>query len=136
MKHIEDAIQIEYVARARQLFPWVGDLLYHVPNGGRRDIMTAVRLKKLGVVPGIPDINIDVPVTGYCGMRIEFKKDVKQKPRQNQESIHRQLRGYGYYVAIHFSPAEALEETAFYFTLSADYGVSCAARSIYTSFVK
>lgn len=35
-------------------------LLHHIPNGKKRDIKTAVRLKKLGVKPGIPDICLPV----------------------------------------------------------------------------
>lgn len=33
-----------------------GVIIYHVPNGEKRDIRTAVRLKEIGVVPGVPDL--------------------------------------------------------------------------------
>jgi hypothetical protein len=39
-----------------QKFP--GVLIYHCPNGEHRSISTGIRLKKLGVIRGIPDLFI------------------------------------------------------------------------------
>lgn len=31
-------------------------VIFHVPNGGKRGLIEAVNLKRMGVVPGVPDI--------------------------------------------------------------------------------
>ena len=39
-------------------------VMYHIPNGGRRDAITGARLKAEGVVAGVPDIFLAVPRQG------------------------------------------------------------------------
>ena len=48
-------------------------LLFHVPNGGRRDKVTAARLKTQGVKPGVPDLFLPVARHGKHGLWIELK---------------------------------------------------------------
>ena len=66
----------------KALFEWVNasvkkhpDLLemYAVPNGGKRHVSVARKLKAEGVRAGRPDINLDVARCGYHGARIELK---------------------------------------------------------------
>ena len=49
------------------------ELLYHVPNGGKRDATTARALKRQGVKAGIPDLVLPVARSGYHGLYIELK---------------------------------------------------------------
>lgn len=64
-------------------------LIFHVPNGGTRNIIEAKRLKDIGVVAGIPDLIIPIP--SYCGtfhsLYIELKVG-KNKTTKKQEDIH------------------------------------------------
>lgn len=48
--------------------------LFAVPNGGKRDPVTAARLKAEGVKAGVSDVCLPVPVGGYHGLFIELKK--------------------------------------------------------------
>ena len=48
-------------------------LLYHVPNGGRRDAATARALKRQGVKAGVPDLVLPVTRGAFPGMYIELK---------------------------------------------------------------
>ena len=48
-------------------------LLFHVPNGGRRDKVTAARLKAQGVKAGVPDLFLPVSRHGKHGLWIEMK---------------------------------------------------------------
>ena len=48
-------------------------LLYHVPNGGKRDAATARALKRQGVKAGIPDLVLPVSRCGYHGLYVELK---------------------------------------------------------------
>lgn len=50
------------------------EMLYHVPNGGRRDAVTGAKLKAEGVKPGVPDLVLPVARAGYHGLYIELKR--------------------------------------------------------------
>jgi hypothetical protein len=49
-------------------------LYYHIPNGLRRHILEAKKLKKMGVMPGVPDLCIPIPNKKYHGLYIELKR--------------------------------------------------------------
>ena len=53
---IETKIQIE-LWKVIEAYRMPGVRIWHVPNGERRDIKTAKRLKEMGVVPGVPDFH-------------------------------------------------------------------------------
>ena len=48
-----------WVAYARNTYPQL-DLLYHVPNGGKRNQKEAFNLKRQGVRAGVPDLCLPV----------------------------------------------------------------------------
>jgi len=50
-------------------------LLHHVPNGGTRDTVEAKNLKRAGVKPGVPDLDLPVARGKYHGLRIEMKTE-------------------------------------------------------------
>ena len=60
------------------------DLLYHIPNGGKRNAATAKRLKAEGVKPGVPDLCLPVARGGYHSLYIELKSG-RNKPTENQK---------------------------------------------------
>jgi hypothetical protein len=43
-------------------------------NGGRRDLVDAVNLKRAGVSAGFPDLEIPIPFNGKHGLYIEMKR--------------------------------------------------------------
>jgi hypothetical protein len=49
----EEEESMDFLRFFRRTFP--GVLIYHIPNGGRRGKSEALRLKCMGVTPGIPD---------------------------------------------------------------------------------
>ena len=53
---LEHGEQVAFVRWFRATFPSV--LIFAIPNGGKRGISEAKRLKEEGVVPGIPDMNV------------------------------------------------------------------------------
>jgi hypothetical protein len=57
-KSPERDLQVAIVSALNDHCPF---LFWHTPNGGKRHIATAARLKKEGVRPGIPDIQIMLP---------------------------------------------------------------------------
>jgi hypothetical protein len=48
----EDSEQIALVARLRR----EGWFVFHIPNGMASNAITGARFKRLGVMPGIPDL--------------------------------------------------------------------------------
>lgn len=90
------------------LFQWVNlnlhkypllELLYHIPNGGKRDIGTAKKLKAEGVKAGVPDLCLPVARGGYNGLYIELKAG-KNKPTALQCEWIEGLSKQGYCVAV------------------------------------
>ena len=99
------------------LFKWAGwnhttypelEMMYAVPNGGKRDIVTATHLKAEGVKAGVPDICLPVPRGGYHGLYIELKVH-GNKPSELQESWLRRLSEQGYFTAVCYGWYEAAE---------------------------
>lgn len=74
-------------------------LLYHIPNGGSRNELEAVNLKKQGVRAGVPDLCLPVARGGYHGLYIEMKAG-KNKPTEKQLEWIEALRDEGYAVSI------------------------------------
>ena len=51
----------------------LADYLFHVPNGGKRNVREAARLKRQGVKAGVYDLMLNVARGGYHGLDIELK---------------------------------------------------------------
>lgn len=88
-----------------QRFPEL-DLLYHVPNGGKRDKKEAVSLKRQGVKAGVPDLVLPVGRNGYFGLYIEMKVG-KNKTTVNQDKWIEQLKEQNYFVTVCYGWQEA-----------------------------
>jgi hypothetical protein len=54
-------------------YPLAAKLIYHVPNGGHRHKLVAIKLKEQGVKAGVPDLVLPMARGGYFGLYIEFK---------------------------------------------------------------
>lgn len=50
--------------------------LHHTPNGGSRNRLEAVKLKRMGVLAGVPDIELNVSRGGYHGLFIEMMEEL------------------------------------------------------------
>lgn len=90
-----------------QKFPEL-DLLFHVPNGGRRDKREANSLKRQGVKAGVPDLVLPVARNGYFGLYIELKAG-KNKTSEEQNKWIKQLKEQGYFVTVCYGWQEAKE---------------------------
>ncbi|MCI2145823.1 MAG: VRR-NUC domain-containing protein [Bacteroidales bacterium] len=102
-QHIESNLQQACVTWFRLQYRQYATLLYAVPNGGSRNKLEAVHMKREGIVSGVSDLNLDVARQGYHGLRIEMKTKVgRQSENQKdwQEAIERQ--GYLYVVCRSF----------------------------------
>ncbi len=82
-------------------------LLFSIPNGGKRHLGTAVKLKASGTKSGVPDIFLPVANRhGKHGLWIELKVG-KNKPTKNQQHWLRELEAEGYATALCYGFEEA-----------------------------
>ena len=82
-------------------------LAFAIPNGGKRHVGVAVKLKAEGVRAGIPDWCLPVPIGGYAGLWIEFKYD-KNKLSDSQSDYIALLEKNGHCVDVCYSVEEAM----------------------------
>lgn len=47
---------------------------FHIPNGGYRRYAEALKLKRMGVMPGVPDLCVPLARKGHHGLYIELKR--------------------------------------------------------------
>jgi hypothetical protein len=75
------------------------ELLHHIPNGGSRNKIEAANLKRQGVKPGVPDLDLPVARGGYHGLRIEMKTETG---RETPEQIwwREKLTEQGYFATV------------------------------------
>jgi len=76
------------------------DLLIAIPNGGKRALHTAARLRAEGVVAGTPDLLLAVKSGEYGGLWIEMKRRFGGKVSERQKAMHNLLSAQGYAVAV------------------------------------
>ena len=89
MKHEEDDIQsafFDWVRLAQHKFPDLA-LMFHPANGGQRNIREAARLKKQGVISGVPDVMFPRSNSIFHGLAIEFKSKTGKLSKNQAEYI-------------------------------------------------
>lgn len=84
-------------------------LLFHIPNGGKRDAREAARFKAMGVKAGVPDLCLPVPMNGFAGLYIEMKYGKNTETEKQREWI-RALKEQGYKVTVCHGGIEATRE--------------------------
>lgn len=111
MKHIESEQQqalFEWIEYSKAKFEEL-TLLYHIPNGGKRNAREAARLKQEGVRPGVPDIHLPVANGTYIGLWLEMKAP-KGKLSENQKEWKNKLEAWGHKVTVCYNWEQAAAE--------------------------
>lgn len=85
-------------------------LLFHVPNGGKRNAREAARFKEAGVKPGVPDLFLPIASNGYHGLFIELKRTKGAVVSPAQERWLHDLAGQGYAAVVCRGWQEAADE--------------------------
>jgi len=83
--------------------------LHHTPNGGSRNRLEAVKFKRMGVLAGIPDIELNVSRKGYHGLFIEMKVGMN-RPTEHQNEMMEELTMQGYLCRVCWSGDDAIDE--------------------------
>lgn len=123
-EHDEQCNLIEWARRQSGLFLPL-EWLYAVPNGaklpyrknekGQRYSPEAMRLKREGLLPGVPDLFLPYPAQGYHGFYIEMKAPGKLKDvREGQIQFMEWAESVGYLCQVHDSFESAKDALCWY----------------------
>jgi len=90
---------MEWVHRSMPLYPELA-CLYHIPNGGDRNLLVAKKLKAEGTMRGVADYHLPVAKGGFHSLYIELKTP-NGKQSQEQKNFQQLVEHYGnkYFVA-------------------------------------
>lgn len=89
--------------------------LHAIPNGGKRDVVTAVNMKREGVTRGVPDLSWPLARHMYHGLYIEMKVH-PNTPSDEQTDFLNWLSSQGYCALVCYSAEEAIEALKWYYT--------------------
>ena len=100
-------------------YPQVFELIYHVPNGGHRHKLVAMKLKQQGVKAGIPDLVLPMARGGFFGLYIEVKATVDPAAvSASQAACIRRLNEQGYLAVVCRGHFDAMEQIRAYLRLA------------------
>jgi hypothetical protein len=84
---------------------WPRVLIFAIPNGGKRNISTAKKLKAEGVVPGVPDLFIPA-----WGIWIEMKRQKGGRTSSDQDDMISYLENVGHRVIVGYGATDASDK--------------------------
>lgn len=102
-EHLE---QVGLVQWFRLAYPHL--LMFAIPNGEKRAISVAKRLKAEGVVSGVPDLAICLP-NGQM-LWVEMKRIKGSRLSQEQKEVHELLENLDHSVIIGYGAKDASEK--------------------------
>ena len=91
--------------------------LHHVPNGGSRNKMEAVKFKQMGVKAGVADLCLPYPKGVYCGMYIEMKFG-NNRQQESQKDFLSDMAAAEHFVVTCYSALDAVAALEEYLNLS------------------
>lgn len=83
-------------------------------NGGSRNLFEAVKLKRMGVSAGYPDVFVPLVTPQFSGFFLEMKRVKGGKVSPNQVEWLNYLRSQGYYAEVARGAEEAKDMFKFY----------------------
>ena len=105
------------------LFDWINlnkghypelKLMHHTPNEGKRSVSTGARMKKEGLISGVPDIHLPVAKGNYHSLYIELKRIKYSKISKEQEEFIRLLNMYDNFAIICYGWEQAIKVIEWY----------------------
>lgn len=92
----EHDLQVKCVDWFNDEYEKYSEMLFAIPNGGKRNIVVARKLQREGVVAGIPDMMLAIGRGAYHGLFIELKNGHSNDLTDNQRRIMFKLKCNGY----------------------------------------
>lgn len=119
-EHREQVALFRWAALHSGRYPELA-LLFAIPNGGKRDAVTATRLKAEGVKAGVPDICLPVARQGWHGLFVELKWGYNDTTDM-QNAWLADLSDQGYLAVVCHGWQEASEVIRDYLGMEAEQG--------------
>lgn len=88
--------QVALINWWRLAYPKWQNLLFAIPNGGLRNIVTAKKLAAEGVVSGVADLFLAVPTHSFHGAFIEMKRKKGGRQSPTQRIFEQDITAIGY----------------------------------------
>jgi hypothetical protein len=114
-EHDEQFVIFEWARWNHSTMPEL-KLMFAVPNGGKRHIGVARKMKAEGVKAGVPDIVLPVARKGFHGLFIELKRDSIRPKRGGSGGVSPVQREWldalqvqGYRVEVCYGAREAMK---------------------------
>ena len=119
---IEEYENIKYKSESKlqiECVRWFGlnypeKIIFAIPNGGSRNIIEAAKMKREGILKGIPDLCIPEASKGFNSLYIEMKFG-KNKPSKEQLEIIKKLEYSGNCVKVCYTKKDFTDAVHFYF---------------------
>lgn len=96
LEHSEQVTLMRWWSLTHQSFGISEQLLFAIPNGGLRNVITAKNMKAEGVRAGVPDLFLAVSRGDSHGLFIEMKRTKGGRVSDSQESMLGRLAEQGY----------------------------------------
>lgn len=100
MRHHESNEQMALITWCSYI-PELREYLFAIPNGGKRNVREAARLKREGVRAGVHDLFLPIPRGNLHGLWIEFKaarpNDAEYQKSQKEWEMKMLAKGYAAY---------------------------------------
>lgn len=87
-------------------------------NGGSRNLLEAMKFKRMGVSAGFPDIEVPLPSGPYHGFYLEMKRQKGGKVSEEQKEWLMYLKEKGYYAELANGFEEAKIKFNYYISLT------------------
>ena len=100
------------------------EYIYHVPNGGSRNIKEAANLKEQGVKAGVPDLELPAARGAYTGLHIEMKHG-KNRVSKEQDGWLSELRRMGRCAVVCYEAEAAIKIISEYMQLREGKTLDC-----------
>lgn len=114
MRQLESQEQkkiVQWWALACKRYKLPEKLLFAIPNGGRRDVVTGARLKAEGVRTGVPDMFLAFASNGFHGLFLELKAKGGRLSKEQKTFLEMaNIAGYATAVPIGFIEAKDVIE--------------------------
>ena len=113
----EHDIQVQVVQWFDMRYKKYSGRLFAIPNGGKRHVVVASKMKKEGVRSGVPDLFLPVPSGKYHGLFIEMKS-AKGRVSIEQSRFLTAVSENDYSAHICYSADDAIDKIKGYYNLS------------------
>ena len=109
----EHRLQVACVQWFRYQYPKHAHNLFAVPNGGKRDKVTAAKLKAEGALAGVADLILLIQSKGYGALLIEMKTS-SGRQADSQKAWQKAIETDGYKYVICRSISDFMKEVNSY----------------------